>query len=1016
MWKLQTLGTPSAVLFTTFKKLARGCLVGGARWPNNDRSAYQGVMIETLEVNALCDSGASVSFVDHAFFKKSFPTVSVSSCDHSFVSISGSRFCCVGLVQLNVSVFKRTVCHTFFLIHSPVAVVLGLDVLCALHVSIVCSPDKVFVETNMDPVSSVTVDEPASSKTVDYTVCPDVEFLNLFQLPTGVSLEVSNQLKDLLLEYKDVFSCSKYDIGCTSLGYHDICTGNANPVFHRPYRMAHSHKKIATDLIEDMLKNGIIEEAQSAWSSPFILVDKSDGTKRFAVDYRSLNDVTVKDRLPMPNVDELLDGLSSFKYFSLLDLTSGFWQVPLTENAKPKTAFGSNNSQYQFKVMPFGLTNAPATFQRIIQKAVHDLPTTPFIDDLIVPTIDVVEQLLLLRNVFERLRSARFKLKPAKCVFMVKKIKYLGFVVEDGKLFPDPEKLRAVKEFPVPRSTKDLQRFLGLCNFFSRFINDFATLASPLTCIQNTPAKAFSSVWKEKLDKHVNTFQLLKDALISPLVLVLPDFNQSFCLDVDASEVAVSGVLYQKGGAVSFFSQKLQPAQKNYSTTDKEFLALYSSVMRFRAYLLGPRFTVYSDHKPLSSLVFGKAHNARQTRWQLALQEFDFSIHYKPGLLNTAADALSRIEIDVPVCATVSFVQSVTDMIRIEQGNCREILHCVEAMKKGEPISFIGNIAESIRKCCELSVGTFSVCDNFLYHEDRLVISPNVVSEVVLRYHQCGHFSANNTQKRILERFWAPKLRSVIMKVVSSCECRLLKSYGHNPQPSKFPVCEPFEVLSLDIVSLPFDRGYSHILTMIDMRTKIMVAAPLPSMRAEDVARAFLQRWLYVYGPPAVLHSDQGGQFVGDVMSSLREKFNIAVSNSSVYHPKGNSVVERAHRTLKDRLRSKGGHWTECLPEAVYDCNRLTGAFYTVFRRTALPSCDWPNRSDFLSRRCGKAGPLAGDTVAIRDRSPRNTLAPRFSGRFRVSERRGNAVVLSDGRQVNLHDCVLVERNDGPAH
>lgn len=970
-------------------------------------------MLEALEVNALCDSGASVSFIDLSFFKTSFPTLTISSCDHSFVSVAGNQFSSVGFVHLNVSVFDITVNHKFYLIHSPISVILGLDVLCALNLSIICSPKEVLVKTQTAHVSSVSRERPVSSKTVDENFCSDVEFLKLFQLPTSVSSDVLSRLKNLLLEYKDVFSCSKYDIGCTNLGYHDICTGNADPVFRKPYRLAHSVKETATEMIDEMLKNGIIEEAQSPWSSPFILVDKSDGTKRFAVDYRSLNGVTVKDRLPMPNVDDLLDELASFRCFSLLDLTSGFWQVPLSEDAKPKTAFVSHNSQYQFKVMPFGLTNSPATFQRIIQKAVHGLPTSPYIDDLILPTVTVVEQLQLLRSVFERLRLANFKLKPAKCVFMANKVKYLGFVVADGKLYPDPEKLRAIEQFPIPRSTKELQRFLGLCNFFSRFVSDYATLASPLTCIQNTPAKSFSAKWNEKLQTHEETFKKLRDVLISPQVLVLPDFHKPFFLDVDASEVAISGVLYQDGGAVSFFSQKLQPAQKSYSTTDKEFLALYSSVMRFRSYLLGPRFTIFSDHKPLSSLVFGKAHNARQTRWQLALQEFDFSVQYKVGVANTAADALSRIDTDIPVCATGSFVQSVTDMVRTEQLKCKEILHCVEALTTGKPITYVGKIAQSITKCRDLSIATFSVRDNFLYHEDRLVIAPNIVSEVVLKYHQCGHFSANNTQKRILERFWSPKLRSVIVKVVSLCECRLHKSYGHNPPPSKFPECQPFEVLSLDIVSFPFDRGYRYILTMIDMGTKLMVAVPLSSIRGEDVARAFLQNWLYVYGPPAVLHSDQGGQFIGVVLSSLREKFNIAASNSSIYHPKGNSVIERAHRTLKDRLRSKGGHWTQHLPESVYDCNRLTGAFYNVFRRSSLPSCDWPSRSDFLLRQVGKAGPHVGDTVAVRERSPRHTLAPCFAGRYTVSERRGNAVLLSDGRQVNLHDCVLVGRNDG---
>ena len=947
--------------------------------------------------DTLVDTGSPNCFINVKFFNSYFSSLPVMKSRQNFCTVSGDDFYTLGSVLISISGFRNVVIQEFHIIDSPINLILSID---ALH--------KLEARLDFSINHSISEQENILVASVEKARLSEEDFLNLFDLSSSSgSADEINELKALLIEFRDIFSEGSFDIGSCTMGYHDIITGNAQPVYQKPYRTPHALREVAKGIVNDMLDNGIIEESQSAWCSPFILIDKPDGTKRFVVDYRKLNSVTQKDRIQMPNIEELLDRLSACRSFSLLDLTSGFWQIPLTEEAKPKTAFSILNNQYQFRVMPFGLCCAPQTFQRTFQNVVKGLPTTPYIDDLLVPTKNNKEQLSLLRTVFVRLRSANFKVKPNKCSFLMRRVQYLGYIVEDGKLSPNPTKISAIKEFPLPQSTKELQRFLGLCNYFGRFVKNFAELASPLTSLQNSPAKSFKQNWNKSSDELFQSFEKLKKVLSNDILLKLPDLERSYSLDVDASDVAVGAVLYQDNGPVAYYSHKLNQAQKNYSATDKEFLALHLATQRFRPYLLGNHFSVFTDHKPLTSLVYGKSYNSRQARWQMELQEYDFDLLYKSGITNVAADALSRI------CVSAAINLSLSDKIKSAQLVSDEVKDCVTALNDGRDPVLHNELSAVVKKCKLLSLDSFTVKDSFLFHLDRLVVPREEVDELVSKYHKCGHFSGNKTQESILERFWFPHVRAAVRKVITECGCAVSKSYGHNPSPSRFPVVQPFEVVSVDIVSLPFSRGFSYLLTAIDMSSRWLVAVPLPNMEADMIVKAFLNSWIYIYGPPAVIHSDQGSQFVSDVFKSMMERFSISSSNSSVYHPNGNSIIERAHRTLKDRLRVCDGHWSDNLKQCVFDCNRISGAFSAVFHRSAVPICDWPTSSDFLQRPNSKSGPQENDWVCIRNRKARNTLAPRFGTKHRIKKRFGNSVVLEDGRQVNLHDVVLVGKSDG---
>jgi len=656
--------------------------------------------------------------------------------------------------------------------------------------------------------------------------------------------------------------------------------------------------------------------------------------------------------------------------------------------------------------MPFGLTNAPATFQRLMMSVAKGLSITPYLDDFIVTSSTINENLSLLKKVFIRLREANFKIKPKKCSFLKSDVNYLGFVIKNNKIFPDVNKIECIKNFAFPDSPKALRRFLGMCNFFSRFVPNYADKAKRLTSLQNSKMKTFSIKCKDNLKTLRKDFDCLKQSICQITANNLPNHKEKFTVAVDASDFAVGSVIYQKNGPIAFHSRKLSTAEQKYSTLDKEFLAIVDAVKKFHCYLYGVKFELLTDHKPLITFLQRKMLSNRQERWKIILQNYDFNISYLKGNLNVLADFASRITCPISSCSGSLF-----DQIIFSQKEDKEIQQCIAFLKKENlTIKHNGEVANAVLKCAKVSPTTFYVKDDVLFHEERPVVPQSCQLHVMQRFHSAGHFSSSATQKSISARYWFPKMYSKLKGIVENCACRLQKSYGHNPRPSKFPLSKinPFEVVSLDVVSMPTSRGFKYVLSIIDMKTRLLSAIPLVDMHSATITNAFLKRWIFVYGPPSAVHSDQGTQFLSRIFTELKDSFGIHTSHSSIYHPNGNSIVERVHRTLKDRLRSMKGMWSDNIDEAVFDCNRNSGAFLFVYQRTAVPKCDWPRKTDFVKRATGRSGPFESDKVAIKDRNPKTTLSPRFKEITRVKRRFGNSIQTTDGKQVSVRDSILV--------
>ena len=450
------------------------------------------------------------------------------------------------------------------------------------------------------------------------------------------------ELKQLIHEYEHLFP----DIPTrTDKIYHDVIVEDSKPVKQHPYRMNPLKRKYLQDEVKYLLENDFIEPSQSNYSSPCILVPKSNRTYRMCTDYRKVNSVTKTDSFPIPRIDDCIDKVGNSKYVTKFDLLKGFWQVPLTDRAKEVSAFATPNGLYQYKVMPFGMKNSPATFQRLVNNVICGLDgCDAYIDDVIIYSDSWSDHLQRIRKFFDRLSTAKLTVNLAKTEFCHATVTFLGHLVGQGQVKPLEAKVNAISEFPVPKCKRQLMRFLGMAGYYRKFCKNFSGIAEPLT---NLLKKSTKFKWN---DKCQDAFDRLKAILKSAPVLLAPDFDKCFKLAVDASDVGIGAVLLQEDNngidhPVCYFSKKFNKHQKNYSTIEKECLALILAIQQFEVYLTSSTspIVVFSDHNPLSFLHKLKNKNQRLLRWSLLLQEFNLDIRHIKGKDNIIPDALSRV-------------------------------------------------------------------------------------------------------------------------------------------------------------------------------------------------------------------------------------------------------------------------------------------------------------------------------------------------------------------------------------
>ncbi len=459
-------------------------------------------------------------------------------------------------------------------------------------------------------------------------------------------------LSELLIENTDIFSIKDGDIGRTNFVEHIIDTGDAKPIYQRPYRAEHQKRAVIEREVNKMLEQGLIEPSPAEWSSPIVLVTKKDGSIRFCINYIKLNAVTKLDTYSIPRIEDLMQDLGESQFFTSLDLAGAYHQVPVSDklNSKDKTTFTCFLGIFRFKYMPFGVRNGPMVFQRLMERVLAGIlykKCFVYLDDVLLVGITFEEHLQILRQVFERIRQAGLKVKLRKCVFAAPKVPYLGHIVGRDGIRVNPEKVKAIKEnYPnerPPANRIEILRFLGMCGFYSKFIRGYSDLADPLHKISG---KKSQFLWTAQCQ---NSYEQLRDSLCEAPVLAYPNFSKEFRMYSDASSVALGSVLVQTDEdecerPIAYYSRIFQPQERRYSNTERELLAVYEGLRHFRTYTYGGKCTCFMDHRALLYLKDTPNPSTRLAKWRYTLMgELDWDLRYVPGKKNCVADALSRV-------------------------------------------------------------------------------------------------------------------------------------------------------------------------------------------------------------------------------------------------------------------------------------------------------------------------------------------------------------------------------------
>ena len=876
------------------------------------------------DVSALFDSGSALSFLTYDIAAKL--RLEIFKSNETVESFCGNSVSLHDYVRTNVHYENKNCTIKFWLLYeSAFPVILGIDALRSLSVVL---------------DFSCTV---SNNKTE-------------FMIDRHLNTEQHNRMLQLLSSFNDVFSKSTYDLGHCTLLKHEIDVGSNKPFKSRQYPLPESLKSEARKAVVDMLENDIIRPSKSAWSNPFFFVKKPDGSLRFVIDFRKLNSFCPDDCFPIPLIDDLMLSLRGCRYFTSLDLTSGYYQVELEESSKEKTAFVLDGQLLEFNRLPFGLKGAPPLFQRMMQIVLSGTGVLPYIDDVVVASVDFEQHVSSVQTVLERFREHNLKLKPSKCSFAATEIKYLGFLVSGEGLKPDPDKVSSLHKMPAPTTHKEIERLCGFINYLSRFIPNLANLLEPI--FQAKKSKPFE--WNSNCQ---DAFEKIKELISANTSLHFPDFSKPLILSTDASACAVGAYLHQEDGPIAFASRSLNRAERNYSTTDREFLALVWGIKKFRQYLYGHDFECRTDHRPLLAMIKSPPLNSRHARYLQSLEEYNFQLNHVPGKENIVADTLSRS------CPTVDPDQSDK---------------------------------------------SFS-CSTFSQREKRIV-PPDQILETIRRHHEYGHLGVKKTVSSILNsNLYFPGMFSKVRRFVNQCLiCAQNKSYSSRCSVGRLPKEEvsPFEVVSIDIVG-PLKtsiNNHRYILTMIDSASRWAEATPLSNIRADTIAKALTRCWIHRFGAPRYFLSDCGTQFTSSIFKELAKQFKFQHKHTTVYHPQGNSIVERLHREIKDRLRCLSGSWSDCLQEAVWHHNRTdptdskgVSPFQYLFGRGSTIPIEWPNTTSFRPYR-GRCPRLA---------CPRNFGASSLDVKFlspvsvlrRISEQ---LIQLVDGRVLHLKNCKVI--------
>ncbi|WJX17476.1 hypothetical protein P8452_07389 [Trifolium repens] len=897
--------------------------VRGAEASQSEELIQGMCLIKDKLVAVLFDTGASHSFISKscADFLKLESTVLgnkltiATPSGEKMVTCLVCRNCCITLEN------RKFLVDLVILPLQDLDVILGMDWLSKYDVDLSCKR------------KTLTFGE--ESKEVKDVENLTQRFMMLCSMSEGETPMVENL--PVVCEYPEVFPADVPGLPPTrEVEFSIDLVPGTGPISISPYRMSPSEMAELKKQLDEMLQKEFIRPSVSPWGAPVLFVKKKDGTSRLCVDYRQLNKATIKNKYPLPRIDDLMDQLKGASIFSKIDLRSGYHQIRVKEDDIPKTAFRSRYGHYEYLVMPFGLTNAPAVFMDYMNRIFRpylDQFVVVFIDDILIYSKNNEEHEEHLRIVLQTLKDRQLYAKFSKCEFWLKKVQFLGHVISKEGIAVDPAKVEAVTKWESPKNVGEIRSFLGLAGYYRRFIEGFSKIALPMTQLTRK-GKAFE--WTQECEE---SFQKLKERLTSSPILVLPDPLGQFDVYCDASYQGLGCVLMQEGKVIAYASRQLKTHERNYPTHDLELAAIVFALKIWRHYLYGSKFTVLSDHKSLKYLFDQRDLNMRQRRWMEFLKDYDFELQYHPGKANVVADALSRkkLHMSTMMIKEQELIEQFVDLNlgmqfkkdRIFLGTImvsNELLHWIKEEQQLD--NHLQNIKEIVNSG---QGGDFNIGnDGILRFQERLCVPQNTeIRKLILEE---GHKSklsfhpgATKMYQDLKKMFWWFGMKKQIAEYVQSClVCQKAKIEHQKPagllQSLDIPEWK-WDGIAMDFVTaLPkTPKKFDAIWVIIDRLTKSAHFIPInQTYSLERLAQIYVKEIVRLHGIPASIVSDRDPRFTSKFWHQLHLELGTKLRLSSAYHPQTDGQSERTIQSLEDLLRAcvleHKGSWDEFLP------------------------------------------------------------------------------------------------------